>query len=139
MKWPKNHCNKRFASKLFLFIEKNWKIRMIFFIENSLWMSNFDIFWCGLALRICKKKLKCFVLWLSVLHGTSNFLYPKMILPNRSHVSINSCIFLLQIVIFSFIIVVLVDYDLTRLTWLIHTSVLPSNWNLGKIFVLTVW
>ena len=25
---------------------------------------------------------------------------------------------------------------LTRLTWLIHTSVLPSNWNLGKIFAL---
>ena len=28
---------------------------------------------------------------------------------------------------------------LTRLTWLIHTSVLPLNWNPGKIFVLTVW
>ena len=27
---------------------------------------------------------------------------------------------------------------LTRLTWVIHTSVLPSNWNLGKFFVLTV-
>ena len=27
---------------------------------------------------------------------------------------------------------------LTRLTWLIHTSVLPSNWNPGKIFALTV-
>ena len=27
---------------------------------------------------------------------------------------------------------------LTRLTWLIHTSVLPSNWDLGKIFALTV-
>ena len=26
---------------------------------------------------------------------------------------------------------------LTRITWLIHTSVLPSNWNLGKFFVLT--
>ena len=26
---------------------------------------------------------------------------------------------------------------LTRLTWLIHTSVLPSNWNLGKNFALT--
>ena len=27
---------------------------------------------------------------------------------------------------------------LTRLTWLIHTSVLPSNWNLGNFFALTV-
>ena len=27
--------------------------------------------------------------------------------------------------------------SLTRLTWLIHTSVLPSNWNLGKISALT--
>ena len=27
---------------------------------------------------------------------------------------------------------------LTRPTWLIHTSVLPSNWNLGKNFALTV-
>ena len=26
---------------------------------------------------------------------------------------------------------------LARLTWLIHTSVLPSNWNLGKNFALT--
>ena len=26
---------------------------------------------------------------------------------------------------------------LTRLTWLIHISVLPSNWNLDKIFALT--
>ena len=26
--------------------------------------------------------------------------------------------------------------NLTRLTWLIHTSVLPSNWNPGKIFPL---
>ena len=26
---------------------------------------------------------------------------------------------------------------LTRLTWLIHISVLPSNWNLGKNFALT--
>ena len=26
---------------------------------------------------------------------------------------------------------------LTRLSWLIHTSVLPSNWNLGKNFALT--
>ena len=30
------------------------------------------------------------------------------------------------------------NFTLTRLTWLIHTSVLPSNWNLGKIFALTV-
>ena len=30
-------------------------------------------------------------------------------------------------------------WPLTHLTWLIHTSVLPSNWNPGKIFVLTVW
>ena len=44
---------------------------MIFDIENSLWKSNFGTFWCGLALRICKKK--CFVLWSSVPHGTSNF------------------------------------------------------------------
>ena len=27
--------------------------------------------------------------------------------------------------------------SLTRLTWMIHTSFLPSNWNLGKIFALT--
>ena len=31
-----------------------------------------------------------------------------------------------------------IDENLTRLTWLIHTSVLPSNWNPGKIFALTV-
>ena len=30
------------------------------------------------------------------------------------------------------------NFNLTRLTWLIHTSVLPSNWNLGKFFALTV-
>ena len=28
-------------------------------------------------------------------------------------------------------------FHLTRLTWLIHLSVLPSNWNLGKMFALT--
>ena len=28
-------------------------------------------------------------------------------------------------------------FDLTRLTWLIHTSVLPSNWNPVKIFAPT--
>jgi hypothetical protein len=33
------------------------------------------------------KKLKCFVLWLSVPHDTSDFVYPKMILHNRSHVT----------------------------------------------------
>ena len=32
-----------------------------------------------------------------------------------------------------------VAISLTPLTWLIHTSVLPSNWNPGKIFALTVW
>ena len=26
---------------------------------------------------------------------------------------------------------------LTRLTWLIHTSVLPLDWNLGNIFAVT--
>ena len=33
------------------------------------------------------QKKKCFVLWLSVPHATCNFVYPKMILHNRSHVS----------------------------------------------------
>ena len=28
-------------------------------------------------------------------------------------------------------------HSLTRLTWLIHTLFLPSNWNLDKIFALT--
>ena len=41
-------------------------------------------FWQGLAPQICKK-IKCFVLWLSVPHGTSNFVFPKMIIHNRSH------------------------------------------------------
>ena len=30
------------------------------------------------------------------------------------------------------------EKTLTHLTWLIHTSVLPSNWNLGKNVVITV-
>ena len=32
------------------------------------------------------REKKCFVLWLSVPHGTSDFVYPKMILLNRGHV-----------------------------------------------------
>ena len=62
---------------------------MIFGVENSFWKSNFGTFWCGLAPWICKQSLKSFVLWLSVPHGTSNFVYPKIILHNRSHVIIH--------------------------------------------------
>ena len=47
-------------------------------------------FWLFLTLpssAVLQKKLECFVLWLSVPNGTSNFVYPKMILHNRSHVN----------------------------------------------------
>ena len=81
---PKNHINKKCAHKLLFFIEKKiGKIQMIFVKENSLWKSNFGTFLRDLALRIYKKKF----LWLSAPHGTSNFVYPKMILHNRSHVT----------------------------------------------------
>ena len=53
------------------------KIRMIFDIENSLWKSNFGTFW-GLALQICKKKIK-FVLRLLVHHRTSSFYHQSLI------------------------------------------------------------
>ena len=52
------------------------KIRMIFVKENSFRKSNLVAFW---------RSLKCFVIWLSVPHGTSNFVHPKIILHNQSH------------------------------------------------------
>ena len=50
------------------------KIRMIFVKENSFSKSNLGAFW---------RSLKCFVIWLSVPHGTSNFVHPKIILHNH--------------------------------------------------------
>ena len=60
--------------------------------------TKMKILWSLFGLRICslhmtadfQKKIKYFVLWLSVPHGTSNFVYPKMILHNRSHVNCTS-------------------------------------------------
>ena len=40
-----------------------------------------------------KNRIKCFVLMISVPHATSNFVYSKMILHNRSHVRVYSPFF----------------------------------------------
>ena len=47
------------------------------------------------------------------------------------------CSYILKIVMFRQSKSLVVTYILTRLTWLIHTSVLPSNWNPDKFYAPT--
>ena len=88
LKWifyVKNHPN---LSNLFSM--KNKSLGAHFLLK---WFfSNFN-FKTPLLLKLCPifdeaqlhgfARKKCFVLWLSVPHGTSDFVYPKMILHNR--------------------------------------------------------
>ena len=61
---------------------------MIFHIENLLKKSNFWSFLTWPSSADLQKKFKSFVFWLSVQHGTSKFVYPKMMLHNQSHVNV---------------------------------------------------
>ena len=65
-----------------IYTKLEFRIRIIFDIENSIWKSNLGTSWRGLP-REFANKIKCSV---SVLHGTFNYVYPKIILYNRSHV-----------------------------------------------------
>ena len=61
--------------KVILLRQKSFESLYLFFNEEKEFRST--------LLRICKKIR--FVPWLSVSHGTSNFVYPKTILYHRSH------------------------------------------------------